>query len=79
MNNLSDIFSVCGISKSKLVSSHIFIIQNYINTALGECIFAAVALLYHSVFIPPTWGKGPTKFPLSSGQRFLQDELRSHF
>lgn len=78
MNNLSDIFSVCGTSKRKLASSHILIIQNYINTALGERVFTAVALLHNSVFIPPTCGKGPTKFLLSSGQEFLQDELRSH-
>lgn len=79
MNNLSNIFSVCGISKSKLVSSHVFIIQNYINTAFGECVFSAFALLHNSVFMLPTSGKGPTKFLLSSGQRFHQDELRSQF
>lgn len=50
MNNLSDnSFSVCGISKSKLVSSHIFAIQKYVSIAFGECVFTSVALLHNRV------------------------------
>lgn len=57
MNNLPDnSFSVCGVPKSKLVSSQIFTIQKYVTTALGECVFTAVALLHKrlSYHLPET-------------------------